>query len=197
MNKTATLLLLCTALFAQQKGTFTDTRDGKTYKTVKIGEQVWMAENLNFAAKGSRCYNDSIAYCGKYGRLYDWVTAMVLPKSCINDMCALVDTKYKGICPTGWHLPNEAEWGVLTEAANVTDACGFSFLPSDCGRYGSRLSDVGYLGSWWSSSTCMNDNICEISNSYAVSIRVSYNDKTVYFRNSFKINLYSVCCVQD
>ncbi|MDR0518115.1 MAG: hypothetical protein LBH25_13840, partial [Fibromonadaceae bacterium] len=102
-NITITLLaLLCTAAFAQQKGTFTDTRDKKAYKTVKIGEQTWMAENLNYNAKGSKCYDNKDANCKKYGRLYSWETA-------------------KTACPSGWHLPTKEEWAKLQDFAGGSD----------------------------------------------------------------------------
>ncbi len=122
--------------------------EGQTYKTVKIGEQVWFAENLNYNAPGSRCYgeggevivdwdNNDIpitetlspdeiqANCTKYGRLYDWSTAMKLPQSCNNNMCPnLIEKKHQGICPSGWHIPSNADWDVLVNYAGGTSTAG-------------------------------------------------------------------------
>lgn len=76
-------------------GTLTDSRDDKTYKTVKIGEQTWMAENLNyFMSDSTSICNDMDEDCSRYHRFYTWEAA-------------------KEACPTGWHLPTEAEFTTL------------------------------------------------------------------------------------
>jgi uncharacterized protein (TIGR02145 family) len=93
--------------------TLTDTRDNKKYKTVVIGKQTWMAENLNYNASNSKCHNNDPANCAKYGRLYDWVTALALPDSCYSLACGVSQVKHKGICPEGWHIPSKAEWDEL------------------------------------------------------------------------------------
>ncbi len=101
--------------------TFTDARDGKTYKTVKIGSQTWMAENLNCAySEGtarSYCYGNDPANCEKYDRLYTWSAAMDSAavfgdggKGCGYGVKCTPTYPVRGACPEGWHLPSNAEW---------------------------------------------------------------------------------------
>lgn len=107
-------------------GTVVDSRDGKTYKTTKIGTQVWMAENLNYGAMIARmgdwklgadqkiCNSNNESSCKDYGGYYDWSTALALPDSCDTTLCAeQIQPKHRGICPAGSHLPTYEEWRVL------------------------------------------------------------------------------------
>ena len=106
-------------------GEFLDKRDRQVYKTIQIGDQVWMAQNLNFNALMSSCYNDSVEYCEKYGRLYTWMSAMdtarvftTNAKGCGYDRYCDPDIilPAQGVCPEGWHMPSSEEWDVLAVA---------------------------------------------------------------------------------
>lgn len=98
-------------------GYLTDVRDGQTYKTVKIGTQVWMAQNLNVKLPGidsGWAYNNSPDSARKYGRLYYWASAVGLADSCNRKVCSTqVTAKRQGICPSGWHVPRDSEWIAL------------------------------------------------------------------------------------
>jgi uncharacterized protein (TIGR02145 family) len=106
-------------------GTLEDGRDHKIYKTVKLGNQWWMAENLNYAdsvktpsLKGkSWCYLDESENCVKYGRLYTWAAAIDSvalatdkknPRDCgyMRSSKNILPDVVQGICPDGWHLPD-------------------------------------------------------------------------------------------
>jgi len=195
-------------------GSFTDTRDGNIYKTVTIGNQVWMAENLRYLHRvvGPDISSYNIAYyyvCGyhgtdvnaakateeytTYGVLYNWSAA------CIS-------------CPPGWHLPSDEEWTQLTDYlgghniaggklketgtthwnspnTGATNETGFTALPGGYRNYYGNFDDIGNYGSWWSSN--------EYSSSYAWLRDMGYGDSGVsrYFEN--KSDGYSVRCLRD
>ncbi len=177
-----------------QYGSFKDSRDNKTYKSVVIGTQKWMAENLNYAGEVGnevgKCYKDDPANCAEYGRLYSWSTA-------------------KTVCPSGWHLPSQAEWNVMTayiggestegkklKAAsgwsgdgNGTDDYGFSALPGGGAAY-TKFDNVGIQGDWWSS------NELETFSENAYFRRMSNASEGAGWYFTMKSYLHSVRCLQ-
>ena len=114
-------------------GTLVDHRDGQTYKTVKIGSQNWMAENLRFKSPNSFCYDNADSNCTKYGRLYLWTAALDSVHLYENDdedcgYCKPCPPKYplRGVCPKGWHLPTETEWKTLFKTVKEGTSSGNS-----------------------------------------------------------------------
>jgi uncharacterized protein (TIGR02145 family) len=172
-------------------GTFADSRDGKRYRTVKIGEQTWMAENLNYNANSSKCYDNKEANCQKYGRLYDLNTA-----------------KHKEVCPSGWHLPTKLEWNQLTDyvgenagtklkaksgwnnfqrkSGNGTDDYGFSALPGGYFNSDGNFYNVGDGGDWWSFS----------GNDFSLNTG-AYLVHNIFNFTRFETAFYSVRCIKE
>lgn len=182
--------------------TFTDSRDGKTYKYIKIGSLNWMAENLAYKTVSESWFSwDSEAENAKYGRLYTWEAA-------------------KLAVPTGWHLPTDEEWKQLgmslgmsqSEAdkvdiqgtnegekmksivgwgdnGNGTDEVGFSALPGGMRTNSGSYFVNGWYGYWWSATVGENSRIW-------VRHLTFYNSE-VYRSLSFKEDGYSVRCVKD
>ena len=108
-------------------GWILDSRDKHLYRTVTIGKQTWMAENLNYEVEtGSSCYNDTLSNCQKYGRFYTWAAAVGKSEDeCgYGKYCNLGNEKVRGICPEGWHLPDTTEWGELNKAVGGRETAG-------------------------------------------------------------------------
>ena len=175
-------VVFCSSLTAQETNTFTDSRDGIVYKTVKIGDQRWMAENLNHAPSKSRVdaqhykrmlihdrstnTNYYLTYMGYdfdeshvpiYGYLYDFETAYF-------------------VCPDDWHLPSHDEWSQLANYLGKKDAgtkmreqgtshwtythrktpatnsSGFTALPGGTYGYQGRFENLGKTAYFWSST---------------------------------------------
>ena len=171
--------LLATCVFAlPQMGTFRDSRDGKTYKTVVIGSRVWMAENLAYKMKESACYANKPENCKKYGRLYTFEAA-------------------KKACPAGWHLPENDEWKrfrTFIEDSDGKEAAWMSLKSRDkwdgSDRAGKATDDFMELGTsahFWSSTA-------EDGDAYGWHLEPPGD-----FRMEFDVssNMYSVRCLED
>ena len=184
--KMGAVLIVFLAASACYAGTMMDSRDGKTYKTVKIGDKVWMAENLNYQTGESKCYDNKPENCDKYGRLYVWGEAVTA-------------------CPDGWHLPNNQEFEDLKTLAgqkagdidkagtvlksttgwkdndgksgNGTDGLGFGALPA--GVYLSdfdSFSGEGLSAFFWSSTEYGSNDAYHLDLDYCVEDARLFND---------------------
>jgi uncharacterized protein (TIGR02145 family) len=190
--------------------------DISNYRTVNIGTQTWMAENLNYAVEGSKCYENVPANCNTYGRLYDWSTAMGFAPSCNTTFCSnQIQPKHTGICPAGWHIPSQTEWNILSSYVQSTSGCsddcdakllkadsplwnnngkgtdeyGFSALPGGHGGWDGSFDNVGDYGGWWSTS--------EFNSSIAYYRDMGYYSDSTRWSNFNKSYLFSVRCLQD
>ena len=148
-------------------GTLTDERDGKNYRTVVIGEQTWMAQNLNFKVENSFCkeYKHEYTYtvivyidtveCLNWGRFYSWAAAVGKPESeCgYEKKCSLDSGHVQGACPSGWHLPDTTEWKTLFAAVGGQSIAGKKlksksswdvFYENGLSRPGNGTDDYGF-----------------------------------------------------
>ncbi len=146
---------------ASKFGILNDERDGKSYYTIKIGNQVWMAENLNFDYKidgvsfGNVCNHDGRILgslqnsedCSRYGRYYTWAAAVdsaavfsMNAKDCGYGKTCTQTYPVRGVCPEGWHLPDSSEWRILYEtmdsSANAMLMKGSQLAPQATDSYG-------------------------------------------------------------
>jgi len=200
--------------------TITDI-DGNSYKTVTIGAQTWMAENLKTSkysdgtaipnitdntqwsnlTSGAWCYYDNnVANNAKYGKLYNWYAV------------SKTTNGNKNICPTGWHVPTDAEWTVLTDYlggesvaggkmkevgttnwnspnTDATNTSLFTGLPGGYRSANGYYSNIGSFGYWWSSSEYGTDDAwLRYLNNY------NGNAYRYYY---YKKNGFSVRCLRD
>lgn len=205
--------------FETLSASFTDPRDGSVYQTVKIGNQIWMAENLRYLPHVSDLALGSVetpfryvhSYSGinveeakatdnyiNYGALYNWAAA-------------------QDACPSGWHLPSEAEFTVLIEflggesiagakmkqegtleegtslwrAPNTgaTNESGFTGLPGGRRHSSGGSTTLGFFGNWWTRN--------EVDSNEAKSYILFYNVQNIHTTNSDKSSGFSIRCIKD
>ena len=162
------------------------------YKTVIIGTQHWMAENLNHKTTNSYCYNGLSSNCSTYGRLYTWEDA-------------------QSACPAGWHLPTKSEWETLVSAADGEEEGGYK-LKSKEGWYNDgngwdHLSFTALPAGYWNGNNGKSDNLEKIAyfwsstkhalDKMAYHLKLEYNSKKAIIDYNGEVNAFSVRCLQD
>jgi len=191
--------------------------DGNSYKTITIGNQVWMAENLrttkfrngdpipnvavneswSATANGAFCwYNNDAANKTIYGALYNWYAV----------------TDSRNIAPAGWHIPSDDEWTALTNFlqgnrlaggklketgfahwldpnSGATNASGFTALPGGLRGKDGVFKNLGFCGTWWANT--------EYTKSVAWYRYVDYGTSNIYSVSSYKTSGFSIRCVKD
>lgn len=163
-----------------ENNTCKDFRDGKVYKTIKIGNTTWMAENLKYQIDGSYCYKNNSQNCNLYGRLYEFEAA-------------------NRACPDGWDLPDADDWNMLfSHYGNIykafdrltggTNDDGFDLVFA--GHYIDNTGSQGQMAfkglnndaQFWSSSVCENFNYTRID------VRISKSQRGIFLTDCSKYN---------
>jgi uncharacterized protein (TIGR02145 family) len=191
---------------------FVSDDDGQSYKWVKIGDQIWMAENLAYnAGSGSLAYDDNEDFVEYYGRLYTWEGLVQGSGSSSENPSGI-----QGVCPSGWHVPSYAEWQELRgfilsngftgstignalkatsgwyDGGNGTDDFGFSALPG--GRFidwpsTTEYTGISELGRWWTTD--------ELNPGFGWCYGLRYNHSQFISSNTAREEAASVRCVKD
>ncbi|MCQ2050243.1 MAG: hypothetical protein MJZ22_04485 [Candidatus Saccharibacteria bacterium] len=207
-------------------GELKDSRDGQTYKTIKIGTQTWMAENLNYTYTPSWCYDNKTSNCEKYGRLYTWSAVMDsaaqfsvnADTKCGYGKTCTPNSPHRGICPEGWHVPTNEEYGTLytyiggistaengallrsttgwkdygNKNRNGIDSFGFSVLPAGRMDYGGKFTNEGADASLWTASEYEYS-----SNEYSLFQYFYYGNDRADMYNTKKNGARSLRCLKD
>ncbi len=205
--------------------------NGNIYNVIIIGTQVWMKENLKttkysdgtdiplinteeawsvltFTNKAYCWYDDDIGNKEVYGALYTWAAAMNGMTSSDSDPSGV-----QGVCPSGWHLPSDSEWILLTNYlgegvaggklkeegtshwlyvnTGATNETGFTALPGGIRNFNGTFESLGSVGRWWSSTSIEHDPY------YVWGESLYFNQVYIYRSMANKKDGRSIRCIKD
>ena len=193
-------------------GSFTDARDGETYRTIQIGNQIWMAENLRYKAEGSYAPDNEESNVKKFGRLYTWTTALDIPAEYCEQSTAkdiemynkIRDKNYRGIAPEGFHIPSNKEWEQLLSNLDAksngrelrskcnwrkpgSDSFGFFVLPAGYRFDNGNFCRFGKRARFWSKDEYGKAN----------AFRLSLTNSTIDIEGVYRSDALSIRCVKN